>query len=69
MNFKKLTMIVNGIEYILFDKNGFQNFNILHKYCKEKYEIINDILMEGIVDGNKKWEIDVNKYHMIFIYE
>lgn len=63
INFKKLDVICEETGEVknLYDGENFKNFDWLHEELGDDYDNVNDDLMDGIVDGVKKWSYEVYK--------
>ena len=54
LSFKRLTMEQEstGKITVLYENGEFKNFNLLHQIVGEKYDDLNDDLMDGVCESN-----------------
>ena len=55
VDFKKLTAEHNGQVVVLYEDGEYKNFDWLHELVGEKYDSLNDELMEGISGNGEEY--------------
>lgn len=55
MDFKKLTAVHYGQVVVLYEDGEFKNFDWLHELIGERFDGLNDDLMEGISGNGEEY--------------